>query len=113
MRQHISEMTRFIRRVFNETVRFDRWLNQPQINGLSRLDFISEHAAGDAAKRVEYVREVFGMVPADVYTAKLQPRHSRRRFSLSEHERALLQSVGVQLAQAEASGDPEPESGLV
>ena len=40
MRQHISEMTRFIRRVFNETVRFDRWLNQPQINGLSRLDWV-------------------------------------------------------------------------
>ena len=114
MRQHISEMTRFIRRVFNETVRFDRWLGQAEVNGLTRLDFIVEHATGDAAKRVEYVREVFGMVPADVYTAKLQPRHSRRRYSLSEHERKLLQSVGVELAKAEAGGDePEAETGLV
>lgn len=54
------------------------------------------------------------MVPADVYTAKLQPRHSRRRYSLSEHERKLLQSVGVELAKAEAGGDePEAETGLV
>ncbi|MCX5470206.1 hypothetical protein OSH04_00610 [Alcaligenes sp. A-TC2] len=48
------------------------------------------------------MREVFGMVPADVFTAKLQPRHSRRRYTLTEKERGLLQSVGVQLSEAEA-----------
>lgn len=114
MRQRITEMTRFIRRVFNETVRFDRWLNQPEVNGLKRLDFIAEHATEDAKHRVEFVREVFGMVPADVYTAKLQPRHSRRRYTLTEQERKLLQSVGVELAKAEAMAAEEPgTSGLV
>lgn len=121
-RQTITQLTRYIRRVFNETGRFDRWLAQPEIHGLSRLDFIEEHATEDGKKRVEFVREVFGMVPADVFTAKLQPRHSRRRFTLTENERKLLQSAGVEMAKAEAetdaseaggAGDQEAESGLV
>ena len=102
MRRSITEMTRFIRRVFNEVARFSRWLMQPDINALSRLDFITEHASEEGKQRVEFVHEVFGMVPADVFTAKLQPRHSRRRYTLTEKERNLLQSVGVQLAEAEA-----------
>lgn len=111
MRQTITELTRYIRRIFNETARFDRWLAQPEIHGLSRLDFIEEHATADGKKRVEYVREVFGMVPADVFTAKLQPRHSRRRYTLTDVERKLLQSVGVQMAKAEAQGDANSEAG--
>lgn len=120
VRQTITGLTRYIRRIFNETSRFDRWLAQPEIHGLSRLDFIEEHATEDGKKRVEFVREVFGMVPADVFTAKLQPRHSRRRFTLTENERKLLQSAGVEMAKAEAdaseaggAGDQEAESGLV
>lgn len=114
MRQSIAEVTRFVRRVFNETGRFDRWLARTEIHGLTRLDFIAEHATEEASKRVEFVKEVFGMVPADVYTARLQPRHSRRRYSLTEHERKLLQSVGVELARAEAgAAGQDAEAGLV
>ncbi|QIL73095.1 TIGR03761 family integrating conjugative element protein [Diaphorobacter sp. HDW4B] len=115
MRQTIAELTRFVRRIFNETGRFDRWLARSEIHGLTRLDFIVEYATEEANKRVEFVKEVFGMVPADVFTAKMQPRHSRRRYSLTEHERRLLQSVGVEMSKAEAMAvlGQEAESGLV
>lgn len=105
MRQSISEVTRIIRRVFNETGRFDRWLIQKEIQNLSRLDFIKEAAANreGSEKRVEFVTEVFGMVPADVFTAKLQPRHSRRRYSISEADQKMLQSAGVDIAKAAAN----------
>ncbi|GKS97425.1 PFL_4669 family integrating conjugative element protein [Acidovorax sp. SUPP2825] len=103
-RQSISEITRFIRRVFNETARFDRWLTREEVRGLCRADFVPEaggEASSQAAKRLEFATEVFGAVPADVFTTKLQPRHSRRRIQISAVERQLLQTVGARLAQAE------------
>ena len=100
MRQSISEMTRFIRRVFNETTRFDRWLSKPEVRALSRADFLPG-ADEQAAKRVEFASGVFGVVPSEVYAARLQPRHSRRRQQISPAERQLLQTVGAQLESAE------------
>lgn len=103
-RQSISEITRFIRRVFNETARFDRWLTREEVRGLCRADFVPEaggEASVQAAKRLEFATEVFGAVPAEVFTTKLQPRHSRRRIQITAVERQLLQTVGARLAQAE------------
>ena len=99
-RQAISEMTRFIRRVFNETTRFDRWLTREEIRNLSRLDFLPD-ASEEAKKRVEFASGVFGVVPSEVYTGQLQPRHSRRRLQISQAERQLLAHVGAGLDEAE------------
>ena len=99
-RQAITEMTRFIRRVFNETTRFDRWLSRTEVRALSRADFLPD-ADEQAAKRVEFATGVFGVVPAEVFSAQMQPRHSRRRQQITHAERQLLHTVGAQLEAAE------------
>ena len=116
-RQAISELTRFIRRVFNETARFDRWLTREEVKALSRSDFIPESGA-DAQKRVEFASEVFGVVPSEVFTGKLHPRHSRRRTGdLTAAERHLLQTLGAHLddiAQGgSGAGADQSDAGLV
>lgn len=105
-RQAIATISRAIRGVFYETVRFERWLVREEVNSLSRADFVPE-AGDEAAKRVEFVTRTFGWVPADVYTARLQPRHSRRRVNLTQAERQLLQSVGEMLEQKESGAAAE------
>ncbi|MFC7411531.1 PFL_4669 family integrating conjugative element protein [Hydrogenophaga atypica] len=100
VRQAITELTRFVRRVFNETARFDRWLMRAEMKGLCRADFIPD-AAADSKARVEFAVGVFGMVPSEIYSTKLQPRHSRRRLQITPAERSLLQTVGAALAKQE------------
>lgn len=107
-RHSINLITRFIRRVFNETARFDRWLMRPELRGLTRLDFLP-NAAPDSVKRMEFATGVFGVVPAEIYSGVLQPRHSRRRFQVSATERNLLTSVGQGLQQREVTSGPETE----
>lgn len=121
-RQAITQMTRFIRRVFNETTRFDRWLGRTEVRALSRSDFVPD-AGEEAGKRVEFVSGVFGMVPGEVFVGKLQPRHSRRRLQITPAERQLLQTVGDKLDAAEqeveqaalaaAASTQEADAGLV
>lgn len=77
VRQAIREMTRFIRRHFNETARFERWLLRPELKDLSRADFLPG-AASEATKRVEAATAIFGPVPGDVFAGRIAPRHTRR-----------------------------------
>ena len=114
VRQAITEMTRFIRRVFNETARFDRWLSNEQAFKLSRHDFVPE-ADEAATKRVASVTGVFGRVPGEVYSGKLQPRHSRRRLQMTAAERQLLEKVGSELDATEPAAEDEhkADAGLV
>ena len=106
VRQSIALVTRLIRRIFNETVRFHRWLLRDELRGLSRLDFMPT-AVEKAAKRVQFATEVFGPIPADVYSGALQPRHSRRRIQITAPERQLLATVTAKLKQA-ADAAPTP-----
>lgn len=102
----------YIRRCFNETARFERWLLRQEVRELSRGDFI-EGASEEGAKRVTFLTEVLGPVPADIFSGKLAPRHSRRRTELTEQDKALLKQVSQQLAEAEAqveSTDAESEA---
>lgn len=101
VRQSIREMTRFIRRCFNETARFERWLLNQDLRELSRADFV-KGASDDAEKRVTALTSILGPVPAEIYSGKLAPRHSRRRAELTEQDKALLKQVSQQLAEAEA-----------
>lgn len=122
VRQTITELTRFVRRCWNETARFDRWLNRDEMRSLSRSDFLPT-APEDAAKRIEFAAGVFGTVPSEVYSCALQPSHSRRRLQISPAERKLLQTVGEQMARMEQEAkeaaatldgnDGKPDAGLV
>jgi len=100
VRQSIRELTRFIRRHWNETARFERWLLRAEVQKLSRSDYLPG-AAAEACKRVEAVTAIFGQVPAEIFVGKVQPRYSRRRLQLSPQERKLLQDVASDLTQAE------------
>lgn len=97
-RQSIRELTRTIRSSFIETARFERFLMRPEVRDLSRADFVP-HASGEAAKRQAEVLQLLGPVPADVYSGRIQPRHSRRRINLGPQEKALLEHVSAQLKQ--------------
>jgi integrating conjugative element protein (TIGR03761 family) len=105
VRQAVREMTRFIRRHFNETARFERWLLRQELKDLSRADFLPG-AAPEAVKRVEAATAIFGPVPAEVFAGRIAPRHTRRRQHLSAQERKLLQDVSEGLAAADAAASP-------
>jgi len=106
-RKALSVVSRGILGIFYGTTRFDRWLNQPQIRELSRIDWVSEDK--DAAGRVEFASQTFGPVPSAIYTCEIAPKHSRRRYSLTESELELLQAVGLKLQATEEQGvEPEP-----
>ncbi|WP_287919359.1 PFL_4669 family integrating conjugative element protein [Comamonas sp.] len=98
-RKALSTVARGILNIFYGTTRFDRWLSQPEIRTLNRLDWVTEDQ--DAAKRVEFSLRTFGPVPAAIYTGELAPSHSRRRYSLTEAERDVLEAVGSKLQEAE------------
>lgn len=104
VRAAITAITRSVRRVFNETARFDRWLMREEVRDLARIDFTP--AADEAGrKRVAYATGVFGTVPSQVYACQLQPRHSRRRLQITSAERQLLVDVAAQLQQSEEGAD--------
>lgn len=102
VRQAIQEITRLIRRVWQDTARFDRWLSHDEVKALGRADFV-EGAPEDAANRVVFASEVFGAVPSQIFTCAIQPKHSRRHRRITAEETGLLQRIGEKLAQAEAA----------
>jgi integrating conjugative element protein (TIGR03761 family) len=100
VRRTIHQLTRFVRRCWIETARFERWLKPDEVRALSRADFMPG-AAPEGAKRVEFVTSVFGAIPSEVYNCVRQPSHSRRRVRITPNERKLLQAVAAELAQNE------------
>jgi integrating conjugative element protein (TIGR03761 family) len=102
VRKAIREMTRVIRRCWNETARFERWLIRDEIRDLARADFMPG-ADAQAGKRVEAASNIFGAVPEAIFAARLVPRHSRRRQQLTPAEQRLLQEVGAELSRVEAT----------
>jgi integrating conjugative element protein (TIGR03761 family) len=100
VRQSIRELTRFIRRHWNETARFERWLLRAELQQLSRSDYLPG-APANSAKRVEAITAIFGPVPPEIFVGRVQPRNSRRRLQLTPQERKLLQDVAVSLAESE------------
>lgn len=98
----IRNVTKKIRGSFEEVCRFERFLMKPELRALSRTDFLPE-SQEEAAKRAEAVRQIFGPVPADIFTGKLTPRHSKRRINISEQELNLLQRI------ADGHGDERDE----
>lgn len=104
VRQTITETTRVIRHAFNETARFDRWLMREEMKGLCRADFVPD-GDPEGAKRVEFATGVFGPCPAEVYSGKLQPRHSQRRIQITAAERKLLGMVSEEMLRREREAD--------
>lgn len=99
MRESLSIASRAILKVFYDTARFSRWLSRSEMADLNRADWIG--ADDQARKRIEFAMQVFGPVPAVIYKVEVAPSHSRRRYSLTDAERTVLQQVGAQLEDEE------------
>lgn len=110
-RQSIRELTRSIRAAFIETARFERFLMRPELKDLCRADFVPG-ASGDSAKRQASVIALLGPVPSDVYSCRLQPRHSRRRINLGPQEKAILAHVSAELNRQNSKDDANDDSAL-
>lgn len=113
VRRTLQAVSRAILSAFNGTARFDKWLSRNEIKALNRGDWVS--ADPEAAKRVEFVIGVFGPVPSAIYKTDMSPAHSRRRYSISEADRQVLQQVGAQLeadelADITQSSQPVPDA---
>ena len=103
-RSLIFSYTRRLRGMFEEPVRFERWLMREELRPLSRRDFLPA-AEAEARKRVQAVMALFGPVPRDVFTGARVPRHSRRRVELTAQEFKLLQDAD--LTWSPAAGDAD------
>jgi hypothetical protein len=103
-RSLIFSYTRRLRGMFEEPVRFERWLMRDGLRPLSRHDFLPA-AEPAARKRVQAAMALFGPVPRDVFTGARRPRHSRRRVELTAQELKLLQDAD--LSWSPATGDAE------
>lgn len=109
----IRETVRAIRGSFEELSRFERYLMQEELRALSRADFLPT-ADENEMKRAAAAKAIYGPVPADIFTGKLTPRHSKRRIQLTAQELALLQKIaeGQMDETAEGKGQDD-EAGLV
>ena len=103
-RSLIFSYTRRLRGMFEEPVRFERWLLRDELRALSRHDFLPA-AEAEARKRVQAVMALFGAVPRDVFTGARRPRHSRRWVELTAQELKLLQDAD--LSWSPAAGDAD------
>ncbi|MBK7590299.1 MAG: TIGR03761 family integrating conjugative element protein [Betaproteobacteria bacterium] len=100
----IYSYTRRLRGLFEEPVRFERWLMRDELRPLSRHDFLPA-AGAEASKRVQAVLALFGPVPRDVFTGTRVPRHSQRRVELTAQELRLLQDADLSGSPAAGDGD--------
>ena len=103
-RSLIFSYTRRLRGMFEEPVRFERWLLRDELRPLCRHDFLPA-AEAEARKRVQAVMALFGAVPRDVFTGARRPRHSRRWVELTAQELKLLQDAD--LSWSPAAGDAD------
>lgn len=97
----IFDKTRALRGHFELAARYQRFLSQDNVMALSRADF-SADADAAAKTRVAIVRAEFGVVPANVFSGAVTPRHSKRRVDLTAAELLALQQLAA--AQASAGG---------
>lgn len=111
-RAQVAQVRRHARSAFELVVRFERYLNRPQLRSLCRADLLP--TADEAARnRVAAVTQLYGEVPHDVLVGKLRPRHSRRRGRLTDAEVRLLENLTraaeapEQHTEAEADSDVE------
>ena len=103
-RSLIYSYTRRLRGLFEEPVRFERWLLRDELRPLCRHDFLPA-AAPEARQRVQAAMALLGPVPRDVFTGARVPRHSRRRLELTAQELKLLQAADLTWSPAAGEAD--------
>lgn len=107
-KSEVYQVSRRVRALFANLVRPERILMSPQMQPLSRIDWLP--TADEAAKkRVAAAAELLGAVPKDVFVAALQPDHTRRHIKLKPEELHLLERVIEAQEAALANAQTAPE----
>lgn len=102
----IRGLSRKMRALFLEPVRWERYLLREELRRLSRSDFLPG-ADQEARIRVTAAAALFGELPRDVFTGIQAPRHSKRRVKLSDAELRLLEQAPLTFAQDEVQNEAE------
>ena len=102
----IRELSRQMRALFFEPVRWERYLLREELRQLSRSDFLPG-ADAEACKRVKAAVALFGELPRKVFTGTEAPRHTRRRVKLTEGELRLLEQASLSVAEEVDQPDTE------
>ena len=102
----IRQITRRIRTLFLEPIRWERYLFREVLRPLCRRDFL-EGAGPEGEKRVAAAVALFGELPREVLTGASAPRHTRRRVRPTEAELRLLQQAPLTAADPAALSEAE------
>ena len=105
-RAAIQELARVLRALFNEPIRWERYLLREELRQLTRSDFLPG-ADAMAGKRVRAAVALFGEVPRKVFTGAEAPRHTRRRVKLTPAELALLERASLSVPDEPEQPDTE------
>lgn len=101
----IREVVRKGRNVFTNVVRMEALLMSQSMAQISRRDWLPG-ADGASRERVTAAIALLGPVPRDVMTGKVQPRHGRRRSTMTKEEQQQLHDVSLDRLDGEgASGE--------
>lgn len=95
-RNTLFEFGRKLRRYFQEITSICRMVSDERFIKLTRNDWVIADADSEAKSRVDGVVKFLGApIPADIFTGKTVPDHSRRRVRLSEEELRLLTELAA------------------
>lgn len=96
-----------IRSMFELISKYERILTRDRLNQLSRADWLPG-ASAEAQLRVQAIISVFGVVPREVFTGEVAPRHSRRDMRVSPETLQVLSQLELHPSPPEpAPGDRE------
>lgn len=98
----LTRVKRECRSMFEAAISVSRILLDERMRGLSRSDFLPQ-ANELALKRIAAAVQLIGVLPQDVFTRALTPRHSLNTERLTGSELAVLQQIALKLGS-------EPES---
>ncbi len=105
-RAAIREVSREMRALFLEPIRWERHLLREELRNLSRGDFLPG-ADETARRRVRATVALFGEVPRNVFTGAEAPRHTRRRVKLTDPELRLLGEASLTASEDPQQSDTE------
>lgn len=106
-----------IRSMFELISKYERILTRDRLNQLSRADWLPG-ASAEAQLRVQAIISVFGVVPREVFTGEVSPRHTRRDMRVAPETLQVLSQLELnpkaQLAGAgSANGGPGAVNGVL
>lgn len=104
----LYRIKRQMRGMFESILRGQRVLMAEAMRGLQRTDFASSDTKSDAVRRITAAKNIFGLVPTDVFMGQRGPRHTLRNERLSGLERQTLEALAqVQSTPIETSAAAE------